>query len=178
MDEQLDAILSSGVPDDLDTWSNDELRRRRTEDEAIEAAVSYARRVLQGRLDILRAELERRRDDSSGSGADDLLARLPAVLAGDHVATTPGRARATSLSVPDAADALVARIDADLGETALANLDAQDADHLAELVGRLERHESELSAARFALFARIDAMRDELAARYKDGRADVADLLR
>ncbi len=177
MDEQLQRYLTEGVPDDLGDWSNERLRAARAEDESAEAAVSYARRVLQGRLDIVRAELERRQDAGSEQ-ASSLLERLPALLAGDHVATDPARARATSVEVPEQAEELVARIDADLGESVLSSLSERDDASVAALLETLERHERELSQARRALFDRIDAMRNELAARYKDGRAVVADLLR
>jgi hypothetical protein len=169
-------ILDDEERDQLASWSNDQLRSRRSSCEAQEAAVSYARRVLQGRLDIVRAELERR-GEAGDRGAEALLAGLPALLAGDHVSTDPARARVSSVTVPAQAEALVARIDADLGESTLARLaDRTDAD-LTDLVASLERHEIELSTTRRALFDTIDAIRDELAARYKDGRANVADLL-
>lgn len=177
MDEQLQRYLAEGVPDDLGDWSNERLRAARAEDESAEAAVSYARRVLQGRLDIVRAELERRQDAGS-ERASSLLERLPALLAGDHVATDPARARATSVEVPAQAEELVARIDADLGESVLSSLSERDDASVAALLETLEKHERELSQARRALFDRIDAMRNELAGRYKDGRAVVADLLR
>lgn len=177
MDEQLERYVTEGVPDDLTSWTNERLRETRAADESAEAAVSYARRVLQGRLDIVRAELERREDAGSGEAAD-LLSRLPALLAGDHVPTDPARARATSVEVPEQAESIVARIDADLGEAVLSDLSRRDDAQVAVLIGTLEEHERQLSRVRRALFDRIDAMRDELAARYKDGRASVADLLR
>jgi hypothetical protein len=177
VDEELLAIVADGVPSGLPSWSNDELRARRAADEAHEAAVSYARRVLQGRLDIVRAELERRLQGGEAD-ADDLLARLPGLLAGDHVATDPARARATRVTIPERAEALVARIDADLGATTLEALPDRDRADIEALLAHLERHETELSRARRVLFDRIDAIRDELAARYVDGRANVADLLR
>jgi hypothetical protein len=177
VDDQLAAIIAEGVPTGLTDWSNDRLREARAADEAAEAAVSYARRVLQGRLDIVRADLERRRDAGDES-VEHMLAGLPALLAGDHIATDPARARPTSVAIPERAEALVARIDADLGETTLATLPDREDTEVAELLAHLERHEGELSRARRVLFDRIDAIRDELAARYKDGRARVADLLR
>ncbi|MEX1178684.1 MAG: hypothetical protein WEB09_09510 [Nitriliruptor sp.] len=161
---------------ELVSWSNDELRARRSACEAHEAAVSYARRVLQGRLDIVRAELERRLD-AGDDDAEALLSRLPALLAGDHVATAPTRARVSSVTLPPEADALIARIDADLGEATLSGLADRSEDELTDLIAALERHEAELSSARRELFGSIDALRDELAARYKDGRTNVADLL-
>lgn len=177
MDEELERYAAEGVPADLTSWSNDQLRAARAEAETAESAVSYIRRVLQGRLDIVRAELERR-EDNGHEGAGWLLERLPDLLAGDHIPTDPARARATSLEIPARAEALIDRIDAELGETTLARLADRDDAEMARLIAVLEEYESQLSIARRALFARIDAMRDELAARYKDGRAVVADLLR
>jgi hypothetical protein len=63
-----------------------ELRSRREEAEAEEADASFLRRLLQGRLDILRAELVRR----SRGGEQDvagLLARLLAILTDDAPGT-------------------------------------------------------------------------------------------
>lgn len=175
-DPEQATVLEEHERDALPSWTTEQLRSRRAACEGHEAAVSYARRVLQGRLDIVRAELERRHEAGEGR-AEELLAALPGLLAGDHVATDPARARVSSVTVPPAADELVARIDADLGETTLSGLATRDEDELAALIATLERHEVELSTTRRSLFDSIDALRDELAARYKDGRANVADLL-
>jgi hypothetical protein len=169
-------VLGDDEIADLRSWSNEDLRSRRSACEGHEAAVSYARRVLQGRLDILRAELERRHEAGS-DGAGQLLTALPSLLAGDHVATAPARARVSSVTVPPEAEDLVASIDADLGEATLAGLGDRSDEDLEALVTALESHESALSSTRRQLFRSIDAIRDELAARYKDGRANVADLL-
>jgi hypothetical protein len=169
-------VLGEDELADLASWSNDDLRTRRAACEAHEAAVSYARRVLQGRLDIVRAELERRHE-AGDPGAGELLAALPGLLAGGHVATEPARARVSSVTVPPEADALVASIDEDLGEATLTGLAERSDGDLETLVTALERHEAALSSTRRQLFGTIDAIRDELAARYKDGRANVADLL-
>lgn len=170
------SVLDERERGSLTSWENDELRSRRAACEEQEAAVSYARRVLQGRLDIVRAELQRREDEGDES-AGALLAALPGLLAGDHVPTEPARTRVSSVTVPPAADELVGRIDADLGEVTLSGLGGRDEAELRDLIATLERHEQELSTARRALFDSIDALRDELAARYKDGRANVGDLL-
>jgi hypothetical protein len=175
-DAEQATVLDEAEREALSSWSTTEVRDRRAACEGQEAAVSYARRVLQGRLDIVRAEVERRHE-AGAEGAGALLGTLPRVLAGDHVATDPARARVSSVTVPPAADELVARIDADLGELTLSRLSERSEDELASVIAALERHEKELSAARRRLFDSIDALRDELAARYKDGRASVTDLL-
>lgn len=62
--EKGDALL------DLESKSNDELRALLAELQAEEEEISYRRRVLHGRIDILRAELVRRLKDTHGSGGD------------------------------------------------------------------------------------------------------------
>lgn len=77
----------------LQDKSNDDLRRLLDELSAEEDELSYRRRVLHGRIDILRAELVRRlADDHAGnrdviSGSD--IDRLIQILAGDLRAPRP-----------------------------------------------------------------------------------------
>lgn len=154
----------------LDTTSLRELRARC---ENAEEGVSYARRVLQGRLDILRAGLVERDDPAVG----DLLDALPAILADARPSSVPSQARVARVRVPSDADRYTAAVDELLAEPVLEGLEEQplsEADRLVEVLLELE---AALSARRRELFGRIDALRAELAERYKDGRADVRDLL-
>jgi hypothetical protein len=73
---RIDKVLSEGFADGLDTLELDELRSRRREAEQEEADLSYVRRMLQGRMDILRAELARRT-----GGGDKIVEHLSGVLA-------------------------------------------------------------------------------------------------
>jgi hypothetical protein len=167
-------LLPDALLADLPALPTAELRTRRAACEEAEEGVSYARRLLQGRLDLLRAEL-RGRDEH---GAAHLLEALPSILAGDESRGDPMKARATRLRVPPSADAHAEALDAIADESTLLNPGDLDLDALGTLVEQLAAHERQLSALRHALFERIDALRDELAARYKDGRADVGELLR
>jgi len=181
-----DALASRpGIPDpqrllpdamlaELTSLPTAELRTRRAACEEAEEGVSYARRLLQGRVDLLRAELLGR----DGRGAANLLEALPSILAHDEAHGDPMKARATRLRVPPSADAHAEALDAIAHEATFLNSGDLDLDALESLVEALEVHERGLSALRRALFVRIDALRDELAARYKDGRADVGELLR
>lgn len=148
-----------------------ELRRLRAACEDAEEGVSYARRLLQGRLDILRAELEQR------DGAGDVLDALPRILAADQVGSGASQPRAVRLRVPPDADAHAAAIDAIVDAYELERVERRDVDTLATLAERLGEHERRLSQLRRAWFDRIDAVRAELAARYRDGRASVSELL-
>ena len=167
-------LLPAALLADLVSLPTDELRTRRAACEEAEEGVSYARRLLQGRLDLLRAELRRRDHDDAAR----LLDSLPAILSGDESHGDPMQARATRLRVPPSADAHADALDRIADEATLLNPDDLDLAALGSLVDQLGEHERQLSALRRALFERIDALRDELAARYKDGRADVSDLLR
>ena len=73
---RIDKVLDPEFVDGLGQISLDELRERRKEAEQEETDLSYMRRLLQGRLDILRAELARRAGDGS-----DLMDALPQILA-------------------------------------------------------------------------------------------------
>jgi hypothetical protein len=167
-----EALLPTSALDDLDALDTTRLRELRAACEEAEEGVSYARRLLQGRLDLLRAELERRDDGVQA----DLLDALPSILAADEVSTDPVKARSTRVRVPAGADAHERLLDDVLPEALVAG-DEVAPEELERAVARATEHERALSELRRALFRRIDALRDELAARYKDGRADVADLL-
>ncbi len=78
---RIDRVLDPRFVADVEALGLDELRSRRSEAEAEERSISYLRRMMQGRLDILRAELERR----ARGGEHDLsalVAGLPMILSG------------------------------------------------------------------------------------------------
>jgi hypothetical protein len=64
-----------------------------------------------------------------------------------------------------------------IAEDDLPGLDGDDLEGVERVTEALTAVERELSARRRALFTRIDALRAELVTRYKDGRADVRELL-
>lgn len=174
--DRLETILGTSYLDDLAEASTQELRRRRVECEEQERGLSYARRVLQGRLDILRAELLRR-EQGGDATASSLLSRLPDILGRDQAPTDPLQARATRVDVPAGAENYGDEVEAIVSEATMLSLPEHSATELEELIDRLTAYESELSRLRRRLFDLIDRIRDELAARYKDGRANIGELL-
>jgi hypothetical protein len=176
-EEQVARILDPAYLDGLDDASTSEVRALRAECEDTEEGISYARRLLQGRLDILRAELLRR--DEAGDGhARTLLGDLTTILTHDqHGTLDPTQARATRLRVPPSAEQHERDLDRIVDQSQLADLEQLTVDDLAMIIDRLSQHERELSALRRQLFDRIDTLRAELARRYKDGRADVSQIL-
>lgn len=71
----------------LESQSNEDLRRLLSELQAEEEEISYRRRVLHGRIDILRAELVRRLKDDREAGEDVIsgadIDKLIEILASD-----------------------------------------------------------------------------------------------
>jgi len=78
----------------LESQSNEELRRLLSELQAEEEEISYRRRVLHGRIDILRAELVRRLKDDREAGEDVIsgadIDKLIEILANDLRAAPRG----------------------------------------------------------------------------------------
>lgn len=142
-----------------------------------EADLSYLRRLLQGRLDILRAELSLRRVPHGlrPPAPDDLVDRLSAILA-DQPSPVRRPARHVTLGPPRGEEY---RREADtlMGDVQLADLPAHPTDDLLAAVERLVRHEREVSGRRQHLQRTADDCSAEITRRYREGEARVDDLL-
>ena len=167
---RIDKVLGEGFADDLGGLELDELRDRRREAEQEEADLSYIRRMLQGRMDILRAELARR-----SGGGDKIVEHLSAVLAdtarSDHGL---GRFLRVEPSRVDEHRRLVEQVVADVG---VSDVEHRSDDDLRAALGRLEEFEHGISEDRRAVQAVMDKLTAEVAGRYKSGSATVDDLL-
>jgi hypothetical protein len=141
----------------------DELRARRDECMAEREYLSLLRRLVQGRAEILKAEL-------AGRGGDDqrpLVDRLSEILASDQPATSRGEAMHITLPEEEMmlARRRIERLVADAGISDPAELD--DA-RLRDAVEVLAVEESEVSAQRSDVLHVLDALQDELKRRYKE----------
>ncbi|MET7644618.1 ABC transporter substrate-binding protein [Streptomyces sp. NPDC005426] len=147
-----------------------ELRALRRDAQRDEADLSYVRRLVQGRIDILRAELARRRDPES-----PVVDRLSEILA-DAPSLHRSSARHVTLSTPrtDEYRRLAAET---LAEVELSDLDARTDEELHTAMGRLVRYEQQVSRRRHRLQRTTDDCSAEIARRYRDGEAQVDDLL-
>ncbi|WP_338697968.1 ABC transporter substrate-binding protein [Streptomyces sp. Q6] len=147
-----------------------ELRTLRRDSQQDEADLSYVRRLLQGRIDILRAELARRRDPES-----PVVDRLSEILR-DQPTRQRSSARHVTLGTPHSEE--FRRLAADmLSEVELSDLDARTDDELHTAMGRLVRYEQQVSRRRQQLQRTADGCSAEIARRYRDGEAQVDDLL-
>jgi hypothetical protein len=172
---RIDRIQAEDYLSDLEERSTDEIRRMRDECEEEESGISYARRVLQGKLDIVRAEAVRRRDAGSETAAS-VLEGLPGILSDDGPTGRPAP-RVTRFLVPPGVQHHRRTVDQLADDTVLAKLRERPDDELAALVARMAQKERELSALRRLLLDRIDALQAELTRRYKSGAANVSELL-
>ena len=174
--DDLSRLLAPDFLDDVDGLTVDEIRTMRTECQEAEGALSYLRRLIQGRLDIVHAYLER----PDGAGAPDLSSvvdNLAGILAGPGRPSGPGRNPV--LFSPDTDDmaSLTTELDAILGVDEIGLLATRDPDELRGLADRLGVLENRVSAERRGLHERIDTLQAELVERHKSGRASVDGLL-
>jgi RsiG-like len=152
----------------LDARSLDELRVMKSDCGDVENALSYLRRLAQGRMEILEAERARR---ERGGSVGDLVKDLPRILAGESARprivdtrVPPPDAPAVELHWPDGREALVA-------DTTLANLPLISDAELASTLDRLGEFEREVSETRHQLHGVIDTLEREITARQVAGTA-------
>ncbi|MEU6991696.1 ABC transporter substrate-binding protein [Streptomyces sp. NPDC046465] len=148
-----------------------ELRRSAQQDEA---DLSYLRRLLQGRIDILRAELAHR-PAGTGTGVGTVVSRLPEILT-DAPARHRSSARHVTLGTPLGEEYRLLATEM-LAEVELSDLAARTDDELHAAMGRLVRHEQQVSRRRQLLQRTADDCSAEIARRYRVGEAQVDDLL-
>jgi hypothetical protein len=142
-DENIARILDPAYLDDLPGRSTDDIRAMRAECQHIETGLSYLRRVVQGRLDIVDGELERRRVGGDPADLSSLIDRLPQIL-GDHL-RAPGNGRLPASIDPGEADPeLEARLDAIVDEHHLDGITDLDDAALTTARGALSELEQEV----------------------------------
>src|ERR671919_1300622 len=141
----VERVVEPDYAHDLEKKSLDELRAMRDDCREGEKELSFERRLCQARIDILSAELERR----AGSGGDDLLARLPEILATEAIQEgSPLPARAPDFSIPRNADIPRRRVEEIVGEQTLARLPKLSPEEIREIISSLDEHERDVSARR------------------------------
>lgn len=174
--DELDRILAGNYLEGIETRPLGDIRSMRTECQEAEVALSYLRRLVQGRLDIVHAYLEHP-DSDRPPDLSALVDELPGILSSGP-GRPPGPGHLPQLLTPDTEESdLTAELDAVLGPDQVASLADLGADQLRDIAGRLEAIERRVSAERRALHERIDVLQAELVERHKTGRATVDGLL-
>jgi RsiG-like len=160
---RIDRILDPGFVQGLGELSLDDLRARRDECLSEREYLSLLRRLVQGRAEILRAEIDRR-----GTGADDqpLVERLSTILASE--AGAPSRGEAVRVGLPEDEMLLARRrVERMVADAGLSDPGALDDERLAAAVDVLATEEQEVSEQRGRVIEVLDRLQDELKRRYK-----------
>lgn len=178
---RIDRVLAPDFLEGIDRFDMDELRTRKAEAEQEETDLSYARRLVQGRLDILRAEHEARERGEAGlagrppgqSTDAELAERLAKALA-DPPRQSRGLGRHLSALRPSRVGENrreAERAVADVGSSNLAHL--EDAELLGA-IANLADVEARLSRSRRQVQNVVDRLTGEIARRYQAGHVPIA----
>ena len=169
---RIDRVLAEDYLDGLREATLDDVRSLRDEAEQEEVDLSYLRRMVQGRLDVLRAEVGRR----GGAQGGDLVAGLAQILAEEPRSPARGLGRHTSVE-PSRVDQHRRYVEALVADVDLSDVSARSDDDITRAQELLTAEEQGLSAKRRAVQGVMDACSAEITRRYRDGEADVDTLL-
>lgn len=164
---RIDNILSPEFTEDLIDLPLDELRHRRELANDVETELSYYRRLLHGRMDLLNFELSRRRGDETRS----LIEALPEILAaGETTGGNLGRVRGEFYpELPDERRRPIDDVLEDDFLTRIADLSDED---LAEIQTTLADTEAEVSKSRRRVQDVFDVLHAQITGRYRQDLED------
>jgi hypothetical protein len=154
---RIDRVLDPDFVDGIRDLTLEELRHRRADADQEGVDLSYARRLLQGRIDILRAEQQRRRGDGPLAAMPRTDAAIVAAL-GHILADPPTEGRPLSQGRHALAHADPRRRAPPGGRGAVADvggsdLDALDDERLADAIAPLREIETRVSRSRRSVHA-------------------------
>ena len=173
---RIDQVRDQDFTSDLDELSLDELRKRRSLLDDLDTELSFYRRVLHGRMDLLSFEIRRRRGEETRS----LIEALPEILAGDDISepAREGLPRELPITAPEFVGEGKRTIDRVLGDDFLAHLPTLQDHELEEIQSLLTEAESEISHQRRDVYEAYEVVTAELTRRYREGLADASELLK
>lgn len=161
-------MTTTQLPDPR-SLSLDELRALRHQLQLEDDAVSYARRVAQARLDLVKAEAEHRQAHAEVVVDEELRTVLSSHLTGG-----PARPPRPTEDLSD--HPLAVELDELCATKGLGRLKALDDTQLLALTEAIAEFEARVSSDRRLRFDQLDALSAELVRRYRDGEADVDSL--
>jgi hypothetical protein len=160
---RIDRIRDPSYLDGLSDLSLDEVRARRDECMAEREYLSLLRRLVQGRAEILQAELSSRDQGDHRP----LIDRLSEILGADQVATSRGEA--LRVTIPEEEMLLARRrVERLVSDAGLSDPSELDDDRLRAAVDVLSAEEGEVSSQRAEVLRVLDALQDELKRRFKE----------
>lgn len=160
---RIDIVLEPEYLEDISDIDLDELRRRRHTAEDVETQISYYRRLIHGRMDLLNFELRRR----GGEEERTLLEALPEILASGMILGNEPNLRHIETMPPIPTSTGRRLIDKIMDDGVLTQLPDLGDDEVTEAIDRLGEVEKQLSVQRKQLHLVIDALQDEIVSRYR-----------
>jgi hypothetical protein len=161
---RIDRIVDPAYTENLASLDLAEVKRHRDECLAEREYQSLLRRLVQGRLDIVRAEQSRRK---SGDDESSLVDNLIAALSSD---APSGSSRGEALRIPVPPEEMTLarrRVESLVADTNISDPRSLSDDELRQAAARLEEEERAVSSDRAAVIAVHDRFQDELKRRYK-----------
>ncbi len=159
---RIDIILDGSYTTGLSEKPEDELRELRDTAREVETEISFLRRLAQSRLDIFKAEFDRR---AKGGSLADLIAALPSILASGETRSSAPNSRLSSVLAPAPAIEFKRGMETLVTDDSLANIDSLSEEEISSAISDLEDFEEETSQTRKKLHNVIDELENEIARR-------------
>lgn len=170
---RIDRVLAPDYVRDLARLDLAEVRSRRDDAAQEETDLSYLRRLLHGRIDIVKAEQKRRREGGSAS----VVERLAEILADNVGGNAPSGSGRHQPLEPSRAEAHRRHVEALVSDADLSDVTSLPDERLDLALRTYVAEEESVSQRRREVQQVVDALNDEIGARYKAGSASVDTLL-
>ncbi|MEU5691345.1 aerial mycelium formation protein [Actinosynnema sp. NPDC020468] len=168
---RIDRVLAPSYTEGAERLPLAEVRALRDEAAQEETDLSYLRRLLHARIDIVKAEKLRRTD-----GGDAVVDQLATILASNAVGPATGLGRYQTQE-PSRADAHQRHVEALVADVDLSDVSALSDDKLDLALTVFVNEEASVSGRRREVQAVVDQLNAEIAGRYQSGSASVDELL-
>lgn len=169
---RMDRVLAADFVDGLKLISTEELRARRLEADAEENDLSFLRRVLHGRIDMLDAEIARRHARSDSA---DVVAEVVRLLS--EPPTGPQRSPRLTNAAPGRLGEHRRAVERLVNDPAVSYVAVLSDESLQQVRAALLEHERAVSQLRRRVQSVVDLMSAELTVRHRNGEAGVNNLL-
>jgi hypothetical protein len=171
---RIDQVMDETFTDSIEDISIDELRSRRVICDELDTELSYYRRMLHGRMDLLDFELRRR----SGEETRSLIEALPEILADSPSGRTSNPLdRELSIDLPELAGSGNREIDQVLSDGFLARLPTTETEDLRSIRDLLSETEQIVSRQRRSVYDAHEVVSGEITRRYREGSASADEIL-
>ncbi len=171
---RIDKVLAEDFLAGIEERSLDGVRSMRREAEQEEADLSYIRRMLQGRMDILRAEIARRGEPRDAD--EHIVAHLAQVLADTPGRNDHGLGRFITVA-PSRVDEHRREVEQLVADVGISDVEAQTEEDLQAALRRVADYERRVSELRHRVQQVMDTCTAEIGRRYREGAVRVEDVL-